>query len=113
MDPEYQKFQQQDQPEEEGNEFNEAEFKNLREEFIRQRDLLSKKIIGQQKNQKKNHKIRGIVLSNILQEDKNLIIQCNILRKNNMEIKNRINISKYYSGELTKQIVELKEFENL
>jgi hypothetical protein len=70
------------------------ELQSIKEELLRQRDMMSKKLISTTEINKRLEKERDNVFKNIQSEGKQLINKCNELRKYGLLLKYRIGIAR-------------------
>ena len=81
-----------------------VELMSIKEELLRQRDMMAKKLISTTKINKRFEKERDNVFKNIQTEGKQLINKCNELRKSGLLLKYRIGIAKNDAAELASEM---------
>ena len=80
------------------------ELQSIKEELLRQRDMMSKKLISTTEINKRLEKERDNVFKNIQQEGKQLINKCNELRKYGLLQEYRIKIARSDADELANEM---------
>lgn len=80
------------------------ELQSIKEELLRQRDMMSKKLISTTEINKRQEKERDNVFKNIQQEGKQLINKCNELRKYGLLQEYRIKIARSDADELANEM---------